>query len=133
MGFCFFCLVILSVAMSKQTRIVLFTLGCIPTRLLLAVLAAQGKPQSIIQSTLAVLFGTIALGFAVIYTLDIRKTGAEVFGDRIWWNHLRPIHAVMYALAALALVQDRSDIAWKVIVADTLFGLFSFVSFHYYN
>jgi hypothetical protein len=31
-----------------------------------------------------------AIGFMYIYLTDSRKTGQEVFGQKIWWNHLQP-------------------------------------------
>ena len=31
---------------------------------------------------------------------DYRKTGKEVFGSKIWWNDLRPVHASLYILFA---------------------------------
>ena len=30
--------------------------------------------------------------------MNLRKTGLEVFGDKIWWNNLRPIHGILYGL-----------------------------------
>ena len=41
-----------------------------------------------------------AFGFLYIYVTDSRKTGMETFGERIWWNNLRPIHSVLYFLFA---------------------------------
>jgi hypothetical protein len=70
-----------------------------------------------------------AIGFAYIYLTDSRKTGPEVFGNKIWWNNLRPIHALLYALFAyMAITQKRE--AWIVLLADVFFGLGGFIAYH---
>ena len=49
-----------------------------------------------------------ASGFSYIYMNGLRKTGGEVFGDKIWWNNLRPFHAVMYfSTAALLYINNK--------------------------
>jgi hypothetical protein len=67
-----------------------------------------------------------AIGFIVIYLGDFRKTGPEVFGDQIWWNDLRPIHGLLYALfAVLALCKNES--AWIVLLVDVLIGFSAYM------
>ena len=41
-----------------------------------------------------------AIGFIYIYFTGIRQSGLETFGDKIWWNNLRPIYAILYCLFA---------------------------------
>ena len=41
-----------------------------------------------------------AIGFSYIFLTGSRKTGIEVFGSKIWWNKLRPLHAILYGLFA---------------------------------
>ena len=113
-----------------QKRFLLFLFGCIPTRLAIMYLA-----KVISQKYLPIL-GYIALiiafGFYYLYFSGKRKTGAEVFGDKIWWNNLRPIHGLLYTLFAYnAIMQNRS--AWIYLLVDVLFGLTSFLIFHYIN
>jgi hypothetical protein len=73
-----------------------------------------------------------AIGFFYIYLTGIRKTGPEVFGDKIWWNDLRPIHGLLYILFGYnAIIGNRY--AWIYLLVDVLFGLTSFLLFHFYN
>lgn len=70
-----------------------------------------------------------ALGFLIIYLTGSRKTGPEVFGGKIWWNHLRPIHSAMYAMFAYAAITKNRN-AWMILLADVTLGLVSFLSVH---
>lgn len=113
-----------------QKRFLLFLLGCIPTRLAIMYIA------KIISLQYLPLLGYLALipaiGFAYLYLSGKRKTGAEVFGDKIWWNDLRPIHSLLYFLFAYnAIRKVRSS--WLYLMYDVLLGLASFLIFHYKN
>jgi hypothetical protein len=72
------------------------------------------------------------LGFIYIFATDSRKTGAEVFGEKIWWNNLRPVHALLYGLFAYNAINKNHN-AWIYLLIDVLIGLFSFLIFHYFN
>ena len=113
-----------------QKRFLLFLLGCIPTRLAIVYLA-----KNISELYLPIL-GYIALipalGFFYLYFSGTRKTGAEVFGDKIWWNNLRPIHGLFYILFAYNAIIGNTS-AWIYLLVDVLFGLSSFLIFHYIN
>jgi hypothetical protein len=73
-----------------------------------------------------------AIGFFYIFLTGSRKTGPEVFDDKIWWNNLRPIHGIMYALFAYHAI-NGNDFAWIYLLIDVIIGLISFLSFHIYN
>jgi hypothetical protein len=73
-----------------------------------------------------------AVGFAYIYLTGSRKTGQEVFGEKIWWNDLRPLHSLLYFLFAYNAIQ-RNKNSWVYLLIDVVFGLFSFLIFHYFN
>ena len=73
-----------------------------------------------------------AIGFTYIYLTGSRKTGGEVFGGKIWWNNLRPLHAFLYFLFAYNAINGNKN-AWIFLLIDVIVGLISFVSFHYYN
>jgi uncharacterized membrane protein len=60
---------------------------------------------------------------------DLRKTGLEVFGDRIWWNFLRPIHAILYFLFAYNAINSNRK-SWVYLFMDVLIGLNSFLIYH---
>lgn len=107
-------------------RILLFLFGCIPTRLIITYLAKTYTQYLVFMSVFA---GVIATGFASIYLLGLRQTGPEVFGDKIWWNALRPVHATLWGVFAFMAFHQNTD-AWKVLLLDTLFGLVSFLVYH---
>jgi hypothetical protein len=70
-----------------------------------------------------------AIGFLVIYSLGLRKSGAETFGAPIWWNDLRPLHGFLYLMFAWCAINgDRT--AWLFLLVDVLLGLIGFVAFH---
>ena len=65
-----------------------------------------------------------------IFLTGSRKTGAEVFGDKIWWNNLRPIHAILYTLFAYNAI-NKNRKAWIYLFIDVIIGLISFIGYHY--
>ena len=73
-----------------------------------------------------------AIGFIYLFITGKRKTGPEVFGDKIWWNNLRPLHSLLYFLFAYNAINGYKG-AWKYLLVDVIVGLISFLSFHYYN
>lgn len=73
-----------------------------------------------------------AVGFFYLFLTGSRKTGPEVFGDKIWWNVLRPIHGLMYFLFAYNAINGDA-FAWIYLLVDIVVGLVSFLLFHYYN
>ena len=107
-----------------QRRAALFLLGCIPTRAAFTYAAAVSDiPRLRLFGALAAL---PAVGFLVIYFAGLRKTGAETGGAPIWWNRLRPIHAILWGAFALAAITGFQQ-AWIILAADTLFGCIAFL------
>lgn len=111
----------------QHKRIILFLTGCVGSRLALVYLAKMATPQML------ELLGAIALlpaaGFFYIYATGSRKTGPEVFGDRIWWNGLRPFHGTMYAIFAI-MALFHIPYAWVVLLIDVLVGTIAFAAYH---
>jgi hypothetical protein len=111
------------------THLLLFLIGCIGTRLSLAYIA------KIIPIQYLPYMGAIALipaiGFFTIWFFQLREYGVEVPNhEKIWWNHLRPVHGTFYlAFAISALVKYPN--AWAFLLSDALLGLTSFLH-HYY-
>lgn len=79
---------------------------------------------------MGVLAGLIAIGFATIFVNGWRKTGLETGGAPIWWNDLRPIHAMLYGVFAYLAYTGQQDIAWKILLVDVGIGFLSFVHHH---
>ena len=113
-----------------QKRFLLFIFGCIFVRILFVIIAKN------ISLNYLPYLGYLALlpsiGFFYIYFTGTRKTGAEVFGDKIWWNDLRPIHGLLYALFAYNAI-NKNIYSWVYLLIDVIIGLISFLIFHYYN
>ena len=113
-----------------QKRFLLFLIGCIGTRTLFMFLAKNAdKTYLRYMGYLALL---PAIGFFYLFLTGSRKTGTEVFGDKIWWNNLRPLHGLIYSLFAYNAIIGNSC-AWIYLLVDVIIGLVSFLSFHYYN
>ena len=113
-----------------QKRLILFLIGCIGTRALFAYLAKIANKYFLaLMGYLAIL---PAIGFFYLFFTGSRKTGAEVFGDKIWWDNLRPIHGVLYLLFAYNAI-NGNPFAWVYLLIDVIFGLVSFLFFHYMN
>jgi hypothetical protein len=113
-----------------QMRIALFLIGCIGTRIALALAARSMAPEWLPYAGAVALLP--AIGFFTIYLFDLRTTGPEVFGDRIWWNSLRPIHGAMYTGFALLAFQ-KNPYAWMVLAADAALGLGAFLQHHFFS
>ncbi len=112
-----------------QKRFLLFLFGCIGTRLAIALIAKTVSVNALAMMGYIALIP--AIGFMSIYFFGLRERGAEVFGERIWWNDLRPIHALLYfGFAYLAINRNRD--AWLLLMADAAIGLSSFL-WHHYN
>lgn len=106
--------------MSEMWRTVLFLVGCLGVRLFITHLAKTGSDQT--RRYIAYAAIIISIGFSTIWLFDLRKTGAEA-GGKIWWNDIRPFHALMYALFAFLVLFYDDQHAWTVLFTDTLAGL----------
>jgi len=110
-------------------RLFLFLILCIGTRALFVYLAKNAGKQNLkYMGYLALL---PAIGFIYIYVTGSRKTGAEVFGDKIWWNNLRPIHGLLYFLFAYNAINGNQN-AWIYLLIDVIIGLISFLGHHFF-
>ena len=113
-----------------QKRFILFLFGCIGTRSLLVILAKNIQLKYLKYMGYFALL--ISFSFLYIFLTGSRKTGAEVFGEKIWWNDLRPIHSFLYFLFAYnAIIGNRN--AWIYLLIDVIVGLISFLIFHWQN
>jgi hypothetical protein len=113
-----------------QKRFALFLIGCIGTRFLFVYIAKHISLKYL--PYLGFLALLPAIGFMYIFITGARKTGAEVFGEKIWWNDLRPLHALFYTMFAIMAIMRKPN-AWIWLLVDVLFGLTSFLVFHYKN
>ena len=113
-----------------QQRMLMFLIGCIGVRSLFVIITKYVNTQYLkYMGYLALL---PAIGFIYIYLTGSRKTGPETFGEKIWWNNLRPIHSMLYFLFAYNAINGNKQ-AWIYLLVDVLFGLISFLIHHYVN
>ena len=113
-----------------QKRFLMFLVGCIGVRILFVIIAKNISPKYL--KYLGYLALLPAIGFIYIYLTGSRKTGRETFGQKIWWNNLRPIHAILYLLFAYNAIIGNPQ-AWIYLLVDVLFGLISFLIHHSVN
>ena len=109
-----------------KKRFLLFSI-CIFVRICL-VLLAKFLPEKHLK-TMGFLTLIPGLGFAIIYLFKLRKTGAEVFGNKIWWNNLRPIHATLYLLFSYLAINKNKN-SWYVLLLDVTIGAIAFLNHH---
>ena len=113
-----------------QKRFLLFLVGCIGTRSLFVYLAKNASAQILMYMGYLALLP--AIGFLYIYFSGARKTGAEVFGEKIWWNNLRPLHSALYFTFAYNAI-NGNPMAWIYLAMDVIIGLISFLGYHFYH
>lgn len=113
-----------------QQRFLMFLIGCIGIRSLLVIISKYTNTKYL--KYLGYLALVPATGFIYIYLTGSRKTGAEVFGEKIWWNNLRPIHSILYFLFAYNAITGNKQ-AWIYLLVDVIIGLISFLIHHYVN
>lgn len=108
---------------NNTKRLLLFLFGCILVRLLLVYIA---KNINIHYLPIMGIFSLIiSIGFIIIFIFGLRKTGNETFGDKIWWNNLRPVHSILYGtFAYLAITKNKNS--WIILLLDVIIGLSSF-------
>jgi hypothetical protein len=113
-----------------QQRFLLFLIGCIGVRSLFVIIAKNTNTEYL--KYLGYLALLPAIGFMYIYLSGSRKTGAEVFGEKIWWNDLRPVHSILYFLFAYNAIIGNTQ-SWLYLLVDVSIGLLSFLIHHYKN
>ena len=109
-------------------RIMLFVFGCIFLRVLMVYHIKHTDPD--ILPAYAAIGLMLSIGWTFIYLTDSRKSGPEVFGDRIWWNDLRPVHASLYFLSSIYAL-NKSPYSYIPLGIDAGIGMSSFLIHHY--
>ena len=108
-------------------RLLLFLVGCIGTRTILAYVA---KSSPNLLPYLGVFTLAVGVGLFYYYFTGKRTEGPETFGDKIWWNDLRPVHGSLYILFSILAFQ-RNPHAWVILSIDVIIALCAFLIFHY--
>ena len=111
-------------------RFLIFLIGCIGVRSLFVIIAKYINIKYL--KYLGYLALLPAIGFMYVYVSGIRNTGLGAFGQKIWWNQLRPIHSILYFLFAYNAIIGNKN-AWIYLLVDVIIGLISFLIYHYIN
>jgi hypothetical protein len=111
-----------------QKRIMLFLVGCMGARLFLVYLAYK---LPIFWLKIMGIFGIlISIGFFSIFWFGLRKNNGIMGDNKIWWNSLRPFHALTYLIFGILALMSIQKYAWIVLLIDVLVGLLAF-TIHY--
>ena len=109
---------------TMKKRMLLFLIGCIGTRLLFVYVAKNSSVQ--VLKYMGYLALLPAIGFMYIFLTGSRKTGAEVFGEKIWWNNMRPLHSLLYFIFSYNAIMGNRQ-SWVYLMADVTIGLMAWL------
>lgn len=111
-----------------QKRYLLFLIFCIGSRVAFVFLAKYLNLLGL--KIMGIIAGLIGIGFLMVFFFKLRETGRETFGTKIWWDALRPFHALTYLTFAYLAIKGIQEHAWKVLLLDVLVGLGAFLIHH---
>ena len=109
-------------------RFFLFIFGCIGSRLAFTIVSAFAS--NILLKILGIIALIPVFGWLYIMFVEKRDTGLEVFGDKIWWKDLRPLHTLLWATFSYMAINGNRK-AWIVLFIDTMIGLSAFLIHHW--
>lgn len=110
---------------SLTNRQLKFIFGCIVARSIIVAIASR-YPEKMALPALVV-----AMAFSIIYIFGLRKTGIEVDNENIWWDWLRPVHAMLFAgFAIAAMKEDTKYKAWVILALDLILGVIAWSKHH---
>lgn len=113
--------------MNESQRIGLFLLVCIPVRLFLVywaimVHSIKDKEWSRTKYILDVI--CLVIGLSFVYQAFYGKSVGG-FGGKVWWGHLRIIHAMSF-LACVVMSYYNVSFAYWPLLFSVFMGLISF-------
>ena len=109
--------------LSEKQSINYFLLGCIPARILIALI-----PVYIYIEWLhyySILLFAIAFSFLFLFFFNLRQHAFEA-GGITWWANYRIIHGLLYLSAAI-LAFKKNRLAWIPLAIDVFIGLSLFI------
>ena len=106
-----------------QSRTLLFYGVCLPLRTLIAYLAYVATTSKNPRWKLYALpLAITGLAFAYLYATNGRLQAPEG-GGQTWWAQFRLIHAALYIVAAIYVIQGDKK-AWVPLIIDVFTGAF---------
>ena len=109
-----------------KSELLYFLIGCIGARLLLVILA---KNASILWLKWMGFIALIPAAMFLYLFLSGARKGNGVFGEKIWWNYLRPVHTLLYSMFAFFAIHGKRN-AWIFLLIDLCIGVVGFVHVH---
>jgi len=106
--------------LTPRQRIPLFLIGCIGLRLGIA----EGARRSSLDVRKVISMFYIFAGFGMLYfyVTGTRQVGPETGGGPIWWDNIRPLHALLYGIFAAMAFSDY-ELSWIALYADVALGI----------
>ena len=59
--------------------------------------------------------------FGLMYQYFFSKKKKGVFGGKLWWNSLRPIHSILYFLFAINAINSKRE-SYEFLLLDVIIG-----------
>jgi hypothetical protein len=108
-----------------QKTILIFLFGCIGIRTIFLIMSKNiNKDYLPYMGYIAIL---ISISLIYQFIKKERKMGA--FNNEVWWDKLRPIHAINYAIFAYMAINKSSN-AWIPLLIDVIIGLSAHLYYH---
>jgi len=101
----------------------IFIFGCIPARLLLVLLIYKINQKYL--PYFSIFLFAIGISFIYLYITNSRLNAPEA-GGKTWWKNLRPVHGILYLLAAI-LSMMKNRLAALILLIDVIFGTGAFL------
>jgi hypothetical protein len=101
----------------------IFLFFCIPSRILLSYFA---KNINLAKLKILGIFTLIpAITWILMYTRLISRDYGIDKSKKIWWNHMRLIHSIMYILFSTHALKKNKN-AWIFLMLDAIIGFIAF-------
>ena len=114
--------------MEIEERQLLFIVGCIPVRILIA-LSPLMIVNEYLMKFLSVILALIGISFFTLYHLGLRLSATEG-GGVTWWADLRPMHGLAYVSAGLAAASGQTVLTSCILILDLVIGVGSWLRQH---
>jgi len=109
--------------LNEKYRIIIFLIGCIGIRSILAILPLYLSTEWF--QIFGIITMIIGISFLYLYFSNGRMEAPEG-GGVTWWAKYRLIHGLLYINASIYLLQKERS-AWIPLTIDLLFGLSVFI------
>lgn len=106
-----------------------FIFGCFILRLTISILAKN--VANIYLKYMGYIAIIPAIGFIILFITGLRTGGTGAFNNNIWWDYMRPIHAILFLSFSYLAIRGNKH-AYLLLLLDSLLGLLSFLNNHNY-